>query len=392
MPLYAFELGRETQISLTELNTILKTTPEENNNAIALYELPDTHPLSKTPQEFQNRLGGTIKCIKILKRQDLANFDKNQVHESLEEILTSRFENEEGKIPFAINFYGLKKFHQLSIKKTLIFSKKFLKKLGFNSRFTNKNFKNVNSATVYKAQLIEKGIDLSFIKFQETLYIGKTIAIQDLDQYSKRDFDKPIRDAKIGMLPPKLAQILINLAGESETILDPFCGTGTILMEGLLMNKKVIGSDHNPRMVEASETNCQWLTRHFDTKSEYQIFEADARFLKLKKDLGKIDAVVTEGYLGETFDHSPSSQEIEKNFRVLANLHFNWLSNVVNLINSGSKVVTCVAGYQVGKKIIHLPDFEKIAKLSGFTILNQLTYKRSDQNVVRDIYTLEKKH
>ena len=79
--------------------------------------------------------------------------------------------------------------------------------------------------------------------------------MQDIESYTKRDRERPKRDAKVGMLPPKLAQIIINLAagqlpeeklqnicdiplGEpiprrllGQTVLDPFCGTGVILQE-----------------------------------------------------------------------------------------------------------------------------------------------------------------
>jgi tRNA G10 N-methylase Trm11 len=63
-----------------------------------------------------------------------------------------------------------------------------------------------------------------------------TIACQDIDAYTKRDTSKS-RDMVVGMMPPKLAQIMINLAteGRKEIIYDPFCGLGTILIEAANM-------------------------------------------------------------------------------------------------------------------------------------------------------------
>ncbi len=53
--------------------------------------------------------------------------------------------------------------------------------------------------------------------------------MQDVDEYAARDQARPKRDAYVGMLPPKLAQTLINnaygneLSGEKRvTVLDPF--------------------------------------------------------------------------------------------------------------------------------------------------------------------------
>lgn len=62
------------------------------------------------------------------------------------------------------------------------------------------------------------------------------------------------------MLPPKLAQMMINL-GRDEGIIpnkiyDPFCGLGTVLIEALNMgNTQVYGSDMSAKMCSCSEEN-----------------------------------------------------------------------------------------------------------------------------------------
>ena len=74
----------------------------------------------------------------------------------------------------------------------------------------------------------ERKVEL--IKLDDDWY--KVVGVQDIDAYSKRDQTRPARDAKVGMLPPKLAQILINLCGPlkpGSVVLDPFCGTGVVL-------------------------------------------------------------------------------------------------------------------------------------------------------------------
>lgn len=72
-----------------------------------------------------------------------------------------------------------------------------------------------------------------------------------------RDYGRPARDARVGMLPPKLAQIMLNLSVKDEksgTVLDPFCGTGVLLQEAALAGFDFIGSDIEPRMVEMTLT------------------------------------------------------------------------------------------------------------------------------------------
>ena len=53
-------------------------------------------------------------------------------------------------------------------------------------------------------------------------------------------------------LHPKLARVLVNISAikRDETLLDPFCGTGGILIEAGLIGAKVIGSDIEEKMIE----------------------------------------------------------------------------------------------------------------------------------------------
>jgi len=49
-------------------------------------------------------------------------------------------------------------------------------------------------------------------------YFGRTCAYQDVDLYAARDIGKE-RDMEVGMLPPKLAQMMINLVGHGSSSL-----------------------------------------------------------------------------------------------------------------------------------------------------------------------------
>ena len=64
----------------------------------------------------------------------------------------------------------------------------------------------------------------------------------------------------VGMMPPKLVQMMINIALSTHqstnqpTIYDPFCGLGTTLIEAANMGMtRIYGSDLSPEMVRASE-------------------------------------------------------------------------------------------------------------------------------------------
>lgn len=45
----------------------------------------------------------------------------------------------------------------------------------------------------------------------EKSYLTVTLACQDVDAYAKRDTEKS-RDMVVGMMPPKLCQMMINIA------------------------------------------------------------------------------------------------------------------------------------------------------------------------------------
>ncbi len=392
MKLYAFELGRKKDLCFAELLSVLgKENLIEKNLDTAIFNLKEIEA-----QILQNKLGGTIKIIEILEELP-QNTKTPELKKYFESFLKDNFNDYEGKIPFALSVLSFYNQREIDIKGLLMFVKKTLKSLGLNSRFINKNFQNTKPSTIYKARIIKRGVDINVIKGNKKLFLGKTVAIQDIDKYSKRDFEKPCRDAKVGMLPPKLAQIMINLGGETNTIFDPFCGTGTILTEGLLMKKDVIGSDIEEKMIDYSNKNCKWLIDEFldDMKKsnaqmpEYKVFTRDSRFLNKKVMPFLPDAIITEGYLGKPISKFPSEEEMEKTFRELSNLHFNWLNAIKSFCNA--PIVMCTTAFKDKSKIIHMPRFEELANSAGYKLIESFTYDRPDQIVVRDIRILKPK-
>lgn len=61
----------------------------------------------------------------------------------------------------------------------------------------------------------------------------------------------------VAEMQKELLKIIIsNCSDEDVTLLDPFCGSGTSLIEGLGMNLNVIGIDINPYAILLSEVKC----------------------------------------------------------------------------------------------------------------------------------------
>ena len=390
MSLFAFELGRKKELCFAELIAVLgKEHFVERNLDTAIFELEEFNTI-----KLQDSLGGTIKIVEIFNNipyQGSCKPLEEKIMDFISTKLPEIFKDYQGKLPFALSFLSFKNPNELNTRKLLNFSKKTLKSLGINCRFVNQNFSNTKPSTIYKARVIEKGIDLCLIKGVRDLFIGGSITMQDIDSYSLRDYDKPKKDARVGMLPPKLAQVMINFAGkDTKIIYDPFCGTGTTLVEAMLMGKTAIGSDIDSRMVEFSKINCAWAQEQFKTTAPFRVFTKDAQYLSKDNLPEKIDAIVTEGYLGKPISKAPDSKYQEFTFKELSHLHFNWLQKIHALTPKHCKVVMCVTAYKIGQNLVHLPDFAELARQCGYKVTDTYTYDREDQFVARDIKVLEK--
>jgi tRNA (guanine10-N2)-dimethyltransferase len=79
-------------------------------------------------------------------------------------------------------------------------------------------------------------------------------------------------------MPSKLARCMVNLARAKagELVLDPFCGTGSVMIEASFVGCRVVGFDVQRRMAEGTRRNL----KHFDVESE-GVVVADSRQLPL---------------------------------------------------------------------------------------------------------------
>jgi tRNA (guanine10-N2)-dimethyltransferase len=94
-------------------------------------------------------------------------------------------------------------------------------------------------------------------------------------------------------MPSKMARCMVNLAhAKTESVLlDPFCGTGTSLIEATFIGCRAIGVDAQRRMILGTKKNLA----HFNISAEGLIW-ADSRKIPLKK----VDAIVTDPPYGRS--------------------------------------------------------------------------------------------
>ncbi|MCW3982455.1 MAG: DNA methyltransferase [Candidatus Bathyarchaeota archaeon] len=94
-------------------------------------------------------------------------------------------------------------------------------------------------------------------------------------------------------MPSKMARCMVNLsrAKAESVLLDPFCGTGTSLIEATFIGCRAVGVDAQKRMVLGTRRNL----KHFGIEAEGLIW-GDSR----KIPLFKVDAVVTDPPYGRS--------------------------------------------------------------------------------------------
>lgn len=140
-----------------------------------------------------------------------------------------------------------------------------------------------------KVSLTNPDIEIRVIITDKKLYVGHFIESLNRSQFQQRKahhrpFFSPIS------LHPALARLLVNLSKipSHGILLDPFCGTGGILIEAGLMGVNIIGCDIEKKMIEGTKKNLNY----YDLSSLH-LFTADIGSLADNID-ELVDAVVTD--------------------------------------------------------------------------------------------------
>lgn len=372
---YLAILGRQSKISLAELESIFDGVEQIDEN-LATFESKDEPDI--------DRLGSILKIGKKIESSPL-------------EFLSS-YKNR--KIVFGISDYSRGASAYKSNGEALKL-KKILVRHNIKSRALQNKAAVLSTATSHHNQLGEKEGHFELIKFGKTWW--SAIGVQNITSYAKRDQARPARDAKVGMLPPKLAQILINLCGdlpEKSVVLDPFCGTGVVLQEALLMGFTPYGTDINDRMVEYTKKNLEWiateknLTKN-DSYAKIEVCVGDAVDFEWSQ---KIDAVACESYLGSPLSKPPAEIKLKEEKQNCRNIILGFLKNLSKQVQSGTPVVVAVPAWlRNDGSYSRLGVLDEIANL-GYNLMrfknvsqNDLIYHRDGQVVAREIIVLRKK-
>jgi tRNA (guanine10-N2)-dimethyltransferase len=163
-------------------------------------------------------------------------------------------------------------------------------------------------------------VEYRAILSQDRCFFGKVLftihrGSFDTRNPGKRDFFHP------GVMMPRMARTLVNIAGvqTGDVVLDPFCGTGGILIEADLLGAHAIGSDFDPVMV----TGCRQNALAPD------LLLADATDLPCCDHT--VDAVVTDFPYGQSVCIRKSD--------TMETLYSNALGEISRVLKQGKKAV-----------------------------------------------------
>jgi tRNA G10 N-methylase Trm11 len=348
-----------------------------------------------------DRLGGSLKLCKVL--DELDTNDWRQVEKSLIQISPAQSEKmPEGKVRLGLSAIGF----NVDIKQltaTALSIKKAIKKTGRNVRYVPNKELELNTAQVIHNQLNgQTGLELVIVRDNDKTIVAQTVKVQNIEAYTKRDRERPYRDAKVGMLPPKLAQIIVNLAvgkiaeeptETNQTILDPFCGTGVILQESALMGYSSYGTDIDKRMVNYASNNTQWLSQNFAVESERLHVEVgDATQYQWAE---PFDFVASETYLGRPFTSAPNAEILAQTMSDCNLIIRKFLKNIHGQIKPGIRLCLAVPAWQIRpNELKYLPLIDQIEEL-GYNHVSfkhvgaeNLTYFRPEQFVARHMLVI----
>lgn len=383
---YAFVFGTHPKLSFGELTTVLKT----DNTPVTAIELRNTIGWLETSVEIDEaaliaRLGGTTKIVRVIGKFD---------DEIVADYLLSRV-NRDSKFHFGFSLYALES--GISTKKSLktlqtlgIALKKTFKADEISCRFVSSQEVELSSVIVHKERLLKNGVEIVIFKSENEILFGATLAVQPFQDWSHRDYGRPARDDRSGMLPPKLARMMLNLSGaqKDDVVLDPFCGSGTVLQEAALLDcKKIIGTDVSKKAIADTRENLEWLKQETGKHIE-KIAVCDARELLAQKVIGaeSIDRIVFEGYLGKT---TPNGKAIEQQLFELEKLYRDTFIILERALHADGTIVAALPFWTINKsEIIHLPIKKLLAK-SNLQIVETYFYRRPQSVVGREILVLQ---
>jgi len=359
---FLFVLGSNWQLSLAELDSVLKNSQFKGtiidysaNIATVEFETlhEERHYINKL-MELQFILGGCQKIAKIVDFIDIQTMykafplkiEKFKLIESTRNEIGALLNRNMNKIfPkirneslfFAVsiypNLFDEEYYSQILVKHFLPYLNKeimkILKEKGAKKslyyKYPEENIESGNLNPIFPHHIIKYGLfnedraEIIFGFTEEGVYIARTFTADDPNFKKKIDEERPFKEFK-SSVSPKLAIMMLNFLNlfdtrEKKKILDPFVGNGTILMFASIEDFQIFGSDVNNKKVEYTLRNLYWLFDELEEQIPFmldkQIKCLDVKVLSTYFEENYFDGICTEPELGPFYKERPYYNEVK---------------------------------------------------------------------------------
>ncbi|MCD6478769.1 MAG: methyltransferase domain-containing protein [Candidatus Diapherotrites archaeon] len=379
---YVFLFGRNPKLSYLELASYFKAR-ELAFKPIAWFERACmvSFPQELSAEALVEELAGTVKIAKLL-------FSCNE--NELEERISSAnlYEGTKNKIMYFVDVINASP----SVREF------------FKDAFKRQRLKAVHKSVAphILAKKSYEYVDITVIKNDSKFFVAKTIACSNPHKFRERDINRPFTEPEI-MSSVRLARILVNLSCTmpKATILDPFCGIGTVLQEAMLLGYDVKGLELNPERAKHCMENLEWIKKRFNTSADFEVKNGDAKKLSNYFENESIDAIVTEPELGPLLKTLPAEQEAKQIVSTLQRLYEKFFSEAKLVLKPEGKIVVVIPQFRTKNSRLFTINMDKILHENGFRIFNATKnlpikasvpylYKEEWHKIERLIYVLEK--
>lgn len=366
-------LGSAPALARIELERVLGQTAEQPNPHYCIFPEPPDLDL----QLLQERLGGTVKLVTLEKNcsDNTAVVITATVVEYLQSLALP-------KLTFALGEWGRDHLPPISIFPI----KEQLQAHGLKVRFLEDSRAGLSTALLSH----RKADELIVLSWRDQTWLGHTRTVTKPDVWSERDRGKPYADRKKGLLPPKVGRMMINVAlgptidPAAGALYDPFCGSGTILLEARTLGLHTIGSDLDPEAVVGARRNLEWQDVREPGLTDVQLQVADVTHANWSS--LPIQWIVTEPFLGKL---KPGEDQLANLFRGLQKLYWGAFRHWATILRPNVDIVIVFPAVQSQKTRFSLKDLIDKLDTLGYTIVSgPWPYHRLDAVTEREIYHL----
>lgn len=329
-------------------------------------------------------LGGTIKIAEVVATLPRSTDGIDELFDGLQQTET------EGKLVFGFSVYAgdpsvtnntVKTYSKQLERVGLAWKKRIRDEFDRSVRFVTSKDTDLSSVIVHKEKLLDHKTDFVFAVFKKEIIVARTTEVQDYKDYAERDYGRPEVDPQSGMLPPKVAKMLVNIAhpAQDEVILDAFCGSGTVLLEAAELGyEHIIGSDKSSKAIEDSQANIAW--RGLDG---IELHVSEVQKLSQVLPAQSVHCVVGEGYLGPI-----RPKKTDKVVRQMQKLYEETFAVLPAILAEGGRVVLGVPAWQRHDQLQTL-ELDAVVKKNGFVQFHEpIFYGRDGARVVRQFWFL----